>query len=428
MSPLPTPEREPDGILKWALPAILVLFLCLAMAHLSLAPTGNTGYQNAPDEAAHVTYVRMLSHGTLPSQANSGANPAGYEWHQPPLYYLLDVPFLLAGERAARLLSVVCGLGCILVVYRAARLVFPGEPELAITAAAFAALLPTHIAIASSVNNDSLLELLMSLSLFSLLLAYRHGLTLPRALAIGACIGLALLTKATAVLLIPVTLIALILMLRQGQPTSAIARGAGIIAGMAVVISGWWFLRNLTVYHQLLPLKAFEQAFAGTVSAAGIEQRLGSWQSYYQLLALWTYQSFFAVYTTPGGAGMGVPSFLPDQLYLLAGLLYLLAAVGLVKGHLRRAEYTDFQRSAILLAFLTLGLTLMSFLAFISRYFQAQGRYLYPSMLAISLLFATGWQEIVPARYRQLALSLLVGLLALSGIAWIEFVATHGRP
>ena len=78
---------------------LLLTYLILAIAHAQIAHFGKTGYQNAPDEAAHFAYVKSLSQGVLLNPENSVnvPNGFGYEWHQPPLAYALAVPFLMFG-------------------------------------------------------------------------------------------------------------------------------------------------------------------------------------------------------------------------------------------------------------------------------------------------------------------------------------------
>ncbi|HZP82743.1 MAG TPA: glycosyltransferase family 39 protein, partial [Chthonomonadaceae bacterium] len=165
LSPLPPPSQPPPGLWRWALPLLLLLYLGLAVAHAQLVPLGATGYQNAPDEAAHVVYVRAVAEGRLPTRSSGEKTPNGYEWHQPPLYYFLAARFLPFGERALRYFSILCGLVGLLLIYRAARLLFPDDPIVATLAAGIAALTPTHIALTSTVNNDPLLEVCFSAAL-----------------------------------------------------------------------------------------------------------------------------------------------------------------------------------------------------------------------------------------------------------------------
>src|SRR5207302_6527782 len=133
-----------------------------------------------------------------------------YEWHQPPLFYFLAARLVPFGTRGMRVLSIVIGVACILAIYRAARTLLPDRPETAILAAALAGLTPGHVAITSVVNNDGLLELCFSCFLLVMFSALAGGLTLRRAVLLGTILGSALLTKVTAVLLLPLALLSLL--------------------------------------------------------------------------------------------------------------------------------------------------------------------------------------------------------------------------
>lgn len=424
LSPLPPPRRSLVGVWRAAIPVLLALYLCLAVVHARLAPTGQTGYQNAPDEAAHMVYVRTVAAGHLPARETAKSDPQGYEWHQPPLYYFLAARVLPLGERAVRGLSILCGLAGLWLIYRAARVLFPDDPFLAALAVGLAALTPTHIAITSTVNNDALLEVCFSGALLALFGALTGGFTLARAAWLGLALGAAILTKATGVLLIPVALLAFFLLWRGGETPQNVVRGAAWTGLIAVAICGWWLARNAMLYGEWLPLTAFRESFGGTAQAQDMAAQLGGWGAYWQLVGQWSFQSFWAVYGDSRAARVGAPRFLPEQLYLLTGLISVAALVGLVRAHFRRTtEFTETQRYGILLLFATAGLVALSFVGFLRTYFQTQGRYLFPAMLPLSLLFGLGWRSVLPERYGALASGLLLILLTALSLAFLRYVA-----
>jgi 4-amino-4-deoxy-L-arabinose transferase-like glycosyltransferase len=413
------------GAWRWALPILLLLYLGLALAHASLVPTGETGYQNAPDEAAHVVYARTVARGHLPTQRTMAGDPHGYEWHQPPLYYCLAACFVPLGERAMRLASILCGLAGILLIYQAGRLLFPNDPLLATVAAGIAALTPGHIAITSTVNNDALLEVCFSGALLVLIGALRSGFTTARAIWLGIALGAAILTKLTGLLLLPVLALAFLLLWRADEAPRLLRRGAAWTALIALTLSGWWFVRNHQLYGEWLPLHSFQLAFGGTAQAGDMVAGLGgSWGRYLLLVTQWTFQSFWAAYGSPQTARTGLPLFLPPQLYLLLAGVCLAALVGLARLHLRRKTcFTETQRLALSLLFATNLVVTMAFLAFILRYFQTQGRYLYPAMLALCLVLALGWRAVFPPRYAPLASGMLLALLAAIALGFLRYVA-----
>ncbi|MCX6029664.1 MAG: glycosyltransferase family 39 protein [Chloroflexi bacterium] len=171
--------------------ALLALVLLLYVALATLFAVFTPPWQ-APDEPAHYNYVGYVAaHGDFPVlQMGDYPNtyleeikargfppdlsvaPIRYEFHQPPLYYVLAAPiFSLAGGDllALRLFSVVLGAGLVFMAYAIARRVCPDRPALALGTAAFVATLPQHLATVSQVGNDVLAELLFAMTLFVLI-------------------------------------------------------------------------------------------------------------------------------------------------------------------------------------------------------------------------------------------------------------------
>ncbi|MBK8433773.1 MAG: glycosyltransferase family 39 protein [Chloroflexi bacterium] len=95
-----------------------------------------------------------------------------------------------------RLFNVFLGMATLIVAYQVARRLLPAWQ--ALTAVAFIAFVPQHMAISASVNNDGLSELLIALLLWGAL-AYRADGKRPCLL--GLLVRAALLTKVTAYLM-----------------------------------------------------------------------------------------------------------------------------------------------------------------------------------------------------------------------------------
>src|SRR5579875_2486783 len=89
------------SLLPMPLLILLAAYLCATLTHAWLLPTGQTGYQDAPDENAHVQYIRTLSAGHLPTFRDwqNDAKKQNYEWHQPPLIIFWRCRFIVWGIR-----------------------------------------------------------------------------------------------------------------------------------------------------------------------------------------------------------------------------------------------------------------------------------------------------------------------------------------
>lgn len=444
LSPLPPPKAVMSVAWKWVVALLFCAYLGLSGMHLVTTPVlpNNTGsFINAPDEPAHLEYIRILTtEHRLPVRGDST-----YEWHQPPLYYVLAAPLYALGPMAIRALSILMGALSLGLIFLSARKLFPNDPVLSVLALGIAALLPMREAVTASVGNDVLTELLFSLFLYQLIGAFTNGFTIRNAIPLGLTLGAALMTKATGLLLVPILFAALFLLWRQGESKPAVFRGAAWILVLALVCTAGWYGRNIQLYHELTPIKAFVHEFEGTAKASDwlgrpmtVDLWSGSLQSgepmtragYLSLVANWTFRTFWAAYTPPALARQGIPRFLPPNYYLLYFLLVVVALAGLTRLHFRRnTDFSALQRSFVALMFLTLFLVAASFVGFIWTFFQAQGRYLYPAMLPIALLGALGLRAVFPPEYKDKATGLLLLILTVLSLAFITqgVMQAYGR-
>jgi hypothetical protein len=206
--------------------AFLIFVLALYLPAGFLFATKTPAWQ-APDEPAHYNYIRQLADGRFPVIEEGDYNqahlddilesrfapgysiePLEYEDYQPPAYYLLQTPVYEISNgslTALRLLSLLLGVGIVILAHATFRLLFPQTGWLAWIATAFVALLPQHLAILTSVNNDALAWLLVAASLYLLVrLEQQESLSRRDLSLFGLLLGLCLLTKVTAYLMLPV--------------------------------------------------------------------------------------------------------------------------------------------------------------------------------------------------------------------------------
>jgi Dolichyl-phosphate-mannose-protein mannosyltransferase len=284
----------------------------LAVVYLSFVLTFSllTRAYEADDENAHITYIEFVyRHDSIPSISASN----GAESHQPPLYYflaagwqhLLGIPaftpdavpaknpfvpgklvfshqYTASQHRQAvyvhemRMLSVLLGLGTVLLTYAGARVIGLREP-MAVSSGLFVALLPRELVVSGNVTSDALLFPLCALAVLLFLLSERarktHRLRHRRLhlFGMGLVLGAAAITKFTslpiAALLLLLTLIPALKVQRSSDPSSRDALDGsslgmrvdprplvdGLIAALAfLAVSGWWFVRNKHLYGQFL--------------------------------------------------------------------------------------------------------------------------------------------------------------------------------
>ncbi len=406
----------------WPLAAVLATYLIVGSAFALLTPA----WQN-PDEPAHYNYVRQLvitgrfpvieaqdwTAGLVPIAPNTRDIPTTrmtYEDHQPPLFYLLSVPVfaLWQGDLVAlRLFALLIGALVVLCAYAAVNAVFPARPALAALSASFVALLPQHLAIMASYNNDALAEALLNLTLLLAvrLVVGRDALIPRQAVRLGFVAGLSLLTKAQAYLALPVALLGTWLASRT-QPIQDRRSTLGLLAMVAAVAAllglPWW-VRNITLYGGLdfLGLQRHNEVVIGQPTTAEwlAERGPAEWLS---RMMQTTFQSFWGQF-----GWMTVP--LAPRFYLVLFAFTLLSAALFLawwlrssRGERQGASPTLAQSRALTLMATLALLTVLAFAWYNAQFVQHQGRYLFPALVPMATALALGW-DFALARWPLLA-------------------------
>lgn len=371
----------------------------------------------APDEPAHYNYVRYLAAQRgfpeltagcysqtylqqLTSQRFSPELPIDslcYEFHQPPLYYTLAAPLfsLTQGSLLAlRLFSLMLGGGVVALAFLIGRSVFPERPIIAYGTMALVALVPMHMAMLASVNNDALAEMILAALLLLLTRRIMAGRSATAAsnLRLGLLLGLGLITKATIYMAVPLVAMALWLE-RQGSQESpkqepepswpVLVKQAALIYGLALLIALPWYVRNVTLYGQfdILGLTRHDQVVVGQLRTVDFLAQVG-WQNYLREFSVTTFQSFWGQF-----GWMAVP--MSGRVYLGLIMLSLIALGGVGMSGIKCRVSGDKWRALGVMG-LTIGLVLLAYLWYNLQFKQFQGRYLFPALIPLALFFAIG--------------------------------------
>ncbi len=418
---------------------ILVIYFTLAALFAI-----NTPAWQAPDEPAHYNYVAYVAenggfpvlhfgdypHGYLEEiktakfPPDMPVTPIRYESHQPPLYYLLASPVysLTRGNLIAlRLLSALLGAGIVLFAYGIARVAVPHQPAVALGAAAIVAFLPQHLATVSQVGNDALAELLLAAVLL-VIIARPVGSSRPvrSRLLLGVLLGLVLITKTTAYIIIPMTVVAVVWQwIREKASLRRILIEAAALILPAALLALPWYARNIYAYGwpDFLGLVRHEQIVVGQKRTGEFIAESG-WGAYWRRAFEWTFKSFVGVFGW-------MSAWLDTRVYYLMGLWMGIPVVGWAASKIRRdsAETTEplpeSARTARVLLGVTVLLTLLAYIYYNITFLQHQGRYLFTALIPIAIFLATGWRHALkpfPARIVAAVLLLTAVILAVWGV------------
>jgi 4-amino-4-deoxy-L-arabinose transferase-like glycosyltransferase len=431
---------------------ILLIYLALGVLFAVYTPRWQ-----APDEPAHYNYIRYLAENRRFPVLQMGDYPHAYlkeikgrrfppdlsidsiryEYHQPPLYYLLGAPVYLLGQGdllPLRLLSLSLGAGVVLLAYATTRRIYPDKPALALATAAFVAFLPQHLATVSQAGNDVLAELLFALVLYHLVgwLQNRESKIANRrpAITLGCLLGLILITKTTAYIAVPLATGVLVWRwLRDRAPARRILAELAWVAVPAALIALPWYARNLTTYGwpDFLGLQRHDAVVVGQLRLSEYLAQFGA-ASYLHRLVEFTFKSFWGVF---GWQGV----FMDSRIYLALAILCGIAAGGLALRILRRqpsignTQRARCPQSAMPKAYVvgnpqplwllaaTVLLTLLVYAGYNLEFVQHQGRYLFTALIPLAIFFTLGWDEAVQPR-SSLLLALGLVLLGFGLLAW----------
>jgi 4-amino-4-deoxy-L-arabinose transferase-like glycosyltransferase len=369
-----------------------------------------------------------------------GGGGASSATNQPPLYYALAaVPYWLSPSRDIlarlafmRLLSALLCAFTVLAVFMFLRELLPSTPWAWTVGALVVAFQPMVGFIAAGVQGDNLLYLVSALTFLFLLRAYRRGLTMRRAVAIGALTAAGVLTKLTFIALLPGIAIALLLLGWRALPAGRLraAKLVSIAAAVAIVPIALYGLLNVTAWHRGSFLAggvsgAVAGKVAGTTTVTLRDSLEYIWELYLPRLPF-MHQNFF-----PGGhpllhtwlnGSVGRFGWLdysfPGWVYEIARYL-LVVLVALAVAGLYRLRTRIRAMVPIFACFAVMALGLLGAIGYAGIRYQlstgsqfAQARYLFPLLVFYALfvvLAARGagprWAPVLGAALLMLAMA-----------------------
>ncbi len=435
---------------------IMALFFIMATAVNIINPIFE-----GPDELQHYQFVRYLqTERSLPIQELDGPQSQS---HQPPLYYVLGAaltagvdyslnptppdinphwtsykPWLVHKDNKSlflprlidrfpyqgvalsmhliRLLSTVLSTASVGIMWTIAQALFSERPWAAVLLTTAVAFNPMFVYIGGSVNNDSLIILLVTGHIWLVWQALRNGYDWRTCVLLGVTWGLALLAKLPGLFACSLWGLGLLAYCADEQNWWDLRRfNWGFLFGRCVLITsvfllvaGWWFVRNIMVYDDPLALerviavwgaRAPEQYNFSHISA----DVRSSWQNFW------------------GRFGYGQIVFHQPFYWVVNGLssLALLGLIQVVRKRRGRGDkppLLDGARSGLWLV-LTAAWPLYVAALFYYIYRNptgGNGRYTYPVIVGFAALFSLGLTTLLGRWRKQGVLFISAVLFGLS--------------
>ena len=177
------------------------------------------------------------------------SDDAGYKTvatNQPPLYHAVEAVAYRAAPGAGlmtrlyfmRVVSALMAAATVLFTFMFLRELLPGTPWSWTVGALAVAFQPMFAFESGGVNNDNLMYLTCAALFFALARAFQRGLTPRRGAAIGAALGLGLITKITVIAFVPAVALALVWLVwrdaRRADRRSDALRALAVAAAVAL--------------------------------------------------------------------------------------------------------------------------------------------------------------------------------------------------
>jgi 4-amino-4-deoxy-L-arabinose transferase-like glycosyltransferase len=374
---------------------------------------------DAPDEPAHLDAIEQARRGRVPEvHFRFDRDPNGeivgppmsptvartarqhgiegelrlapYEAMQAPLYYLLVAlisrPFAsdpLDVLLVARLVSVACGAITVVACWLATRRLAPHEPDWAWATAGTIGLLPQFTFNSATASNDALVHATCALAFASWFQSLRQAESDPWMIRSGTMVGLAILTKLNALVLLPgLALLGLFRVVQIPPGAAHLRRASRMILGSSAslaLVSGWWFVRNIIVYGEPTGTRDAARFFRARFIPLRIDS-IADWRAVLET----TWESVFARF---GWMNKGLPPLAYRQAGMIALTLVGLTAVSVLTRLARgwRPSRVAVQGSALMALVLAGVLAFFVLVNFVSHGFQPQGRYFFPAVLPLGL-------------------------------------------
>jgi len=394
---------------------LLVAYFLVRVPFLLLLPTSG-----APDEDTHLWMIDFLGkHWRLPEAAEVAAGGATAVYGSyPPLGYLPHIFMaffarLLSGAEPSlwhyRLGSLFIGSLIVPCADYSGRLLFKKAHNFALALPLLVVFHPQLIFVNSYANCDSTTAALGALTLVLLMAMIEHGLKIKLSLILGLTLAWLALTKYSGYALFPAAALAMALAAWLHRLSAfTLIINALVAAATTIALSLWWFLRNAAIFDgDYLGTRTMYHTWALTYkreldfhkSASTFLQDHRWWRT-----IIYSYWGYFGYMTIE----MARPLYIVYQAIMSLSLIAALtSAAKAIRTKSFVSRFATREQMILPAIWLTLTVTFVINLgamvyASMANYGLAQGRYLFPSELAIMAMLLGGLYQL-PEKIRSKA-------------------------
>lgn len=406
----------PDFPFPFELKLLIMVYLVIGALYFQATPV-----LEAPDEIYHVAMINYVANtGELPVQRVGADTDYRQEGSQPPLYYLITGvltrwvdrddynrmryfnPHANIGQAElmgnknriihtptsaqnmvyiARFFSLICGAITVLAVYQSAKQFAPKMKHLPLFATGLVVFNPQFLFISTAANNDILVIMFNTVSLWLTLITLREGFDTRRSLILSVCIALGTISKLSGLAMVVVTALTGLYVGIKRRDLRGLITLAIFMAGIWGILGAWWYIRNIQLYGELFGTGMMLKIFGGRsftefdVWAQTMLNEFGGLRWSY-----WAVFGWFNIITW-------------KWVYSVIDILSLVALVGFI-GFLWRNRHNGEVREGLAITGLMLTIGTISFISWTSQTTGTQGRLLFPFIAPASIFLAAGFMHI----------------------------------
>jgi len=372
-------------------------------------------FGEAPDEINRYKVVSFIeNHGKIPVGSDPEIILDGYGASyafQPILTYIIEgfllrmlSPLSLSFSVKliiSRYVNVLMGLISAFFTIKLSRLLFK-DKRVATLFSLAVILLPQNIFIYTYVNTDAMGLMSVVIMLYGLLLGYKENFNVKSCILVSLGIVLCLLSYYNCYGYILVTFSAFVAYFIHNKDFKGMFKKGLPIAGIVILLAGWWFIRNAILYNgDIFALNARQECALQTGNSAWLLQMADTYKARGESLFNMVFKSGYFTLVCKSFVAMFGPMNIPTHhlVYLGFSILFYICVFGLFLPY-KSTKYNGFfsyQKVYLRIAFI-MGAIIPIALALYYSYcwdYQPQGRYYLPCLIPFFFLLASGIEKFV---------------------------------